>query len=382
MIQKKILTENPYEELWSQLGYFENQQNCEKYLRRKHNLPNIYFRKYRASFLKYYIKQAREYFNSSSDVTLLTQPTVLYYGAVCLSEALFIAKNGYQDNTISHGLKDYKNRNINNISDFKIKISTKGTFSEFYKTIESKNFTSFQKIKHSEWTLKELLSMIPEVMDSYEDIYNQKSQVIKIQIIKDKIGDYIKCSDELLIKNGNEWTDEFIDKIKGFNDYYLPHVYLSDSSIRSFKKPQKKGDITQKNLMGEEYLISSIEKSGNLIYIPEMALHLMILYALSMLSRYHIDLWSEGSLELEKTEFFLIKHFLRVSIRKFPNLIYNCLQENEYIFTPELYKPLKTKIDEGNIPQIEEIIEKILKEKEEAQRTEESLREEDHDLWD
>lgn len=393
MVTEKILTENPYEELWSYLSYFENYSNCYNYLKQNHNITIKGNREQRASMLQYYVKQAHEYYNSSLKVSLLTQPTLLYYGALCLSRALFLGKNGYLDDSGKHGLREFGNRELKDIKKFEIIINRKGTFSQLFKTIQTDYYPTFNDISNTKWTLIKLLSMIPEIKDIYEDIYNKKSLILKVNRFFDEDVEYIKINDELLGKMQKDQIDTLFDTINGIKSYYLPYKRLNDSTFLFHKKTNVKGDITQKNLMGEEFFILGIKQNRIInipgiiafhlvgyINLPDMAVHLMILFLLSMLSRYHIKLWGEGSLELETGDFFIIKNFLKVSTRKFPNLVLNQLLNKEHIFTSELYKPKDLRIDNYK-KQILEIVEEKLERNERDKRIKELEKESDHDLW-
>lgn len=380
--EKKILTENPYEELWNYLSYFENKYNCSEYLRSNHTFINKDERKQRAIKLKYYIKQAREYYSSSLNVSTLTKPTLLYYGAVCLVEALILARRGYPDDSKHHGLSDKKigNENITDLKDFKVQVFRKGTFSELYKNITS-NSADYDDIENTTWTLKELFSMVPEMKEIFEDTYNEKSQILKVErFFENKDEEYIKFKADLLMKETQDKRDRFISNIHGFQDSYLNPVILDGNVMRAYKKPTANGDITLKNIMGEEYLISQIEKDGKVINLPEILLHLIILYSLSMLSRYQIDLWGEGSLELEKADFYIIKEFLRISTRKFPNIVLNLLNDTNYIFSSERYQPQDIRVDKYE-DQIIDIVNDVLEKKEVDKRLAKSIKEEKHDLW-
>lgn len=360
----KILTENPYDELWNYLGYFENKHNCLEYLKSNHNINDVEERKKRAIKLKYFIKQAREYYRSSLNVSTLTKPTLLYYGAVCLSEALILAKRGYPDQTKHHGLidKGIGNDGINNLKDFKVKNVTKGTFSELYRTVVS-DPSDYDIIKNNVWSLKELFSIVPEIRETYEETYKEKSQVLKVKRFFEKDEEYIKSKDDLLLNKPQDEIDKFISKIIGFSDFYLHPRKLNDNVLIAFKKPTAHGDITLKNIMGEEYLISGLEKDGHVINLSEIPLHLVTLYSLSMLSRYQIDLWGEESLELEKADFYIIKEFLRISTRKFPNLVLNFIMSEDYIFTNERYRPKDVRVDKYE-DQIVDIVNDVLEQKE------------------
>ena len=106
----------------------------------------------------------------------------------------------------------------------------------------------------------------------------------------------------------------------------------------------------------------------------------MIPFSLSMLSRYRIDLWGEGSLELEKADFYIIKEFLRISTRKFPNIVLNLLMENDYIFTSERYRPKDVRVDKYE-DQIIDIVNDVLEKKERDKRIAKALKGESLDLW-
>lgn len=368
MIERKILTENPYEEVWSYLSYFESVHNCEKYLIEHHNIPNKEIRKERAFRLRYYIKQAREYFDASLGVSFLTQPVLLYYGAVCLSEALILAKRGHEDTTKRHGLDDKINKNLSYLNEYKIRITNRGTFSELYRTILSKNNSTFDDIKMSEWSLKELFSMVPEIKDLFEDNFNEKSRILKVNRVFDSDGEYLKINEPLFSSMDDNSINSFFSNIKGLNEFYLTPTKLNDHKFVIFKKPGQKGDIVKKTIMNEEYLISDNKvENGIILNINEISIHFLILYALSMLCRYSSYLWGEGSLELEKGDFFMIKNFLKVSTRKFPNMILNTLMNTEYLFTTELYEPLDLRIDYHE-PAIKEIVKDVLKQEEENKK--------------
>lgn len=396
MVKEKILTENPYEELWSYLSYFENYSNCYNYIKKNHKSSTTEKRKYKASLLQYYVKQAHEYYNSSLNVSLLTKPTLLYYGALCLSRALILGKTGQPDNSTKHGLSEFDNKELEEVIKFQIKINKRGTFSQFYKSIQrNTDYPSFDYIFDTKWTLLDLLSMIPEIKDIYEDIYNKKSLVLKVKRFFDEDVEYIRINDELLGKMHRDEIKNLFDTINGIKSHYLPFKHLSDSKFLLHRKGNIDDDITQKNLMEEEYLlfghkqnrIINIPSIGDVhlityINLPDMAAHLLLLYLLSMLSRYHVKLWGEGSLELESGDFFIIKNFLKVSTRKFPNLVLNQLLNKEHIFTTELYKPKDLRIDNYKKQILDIVEERLEKDKEDKRREKLEKEEIKYDLWD
>ena len=111
MKKKIILTEDPNKELWNQFKQFENFEVCLNYLKENcKKFDNGKKFKPRASLMKHYITQAKEYYLSAKDASVLTKPTLLYYGASCLVKALIIAKSCDYDHSTGHGMKVIKSK--------------------------------------------------------------------------------------------------------------------------------------------------------------------------------------------------------------------------------------------------------------------------------
>lgn len=108
MKKEIILTEDPNKELWNQFKRFENIEVCLNYLKKCRKFDNSEKFKFRAKLIKYYITQAREYYFSARDTSVLTKPTLLYYGASCLVKALILSKRCYQDDSTGHGIEVFK----------------------------------------------------------------------------------------------------------------------------------------------------------------------------------------------------------------------------------------------------------------------------------
>jgi len=366
MEKEVILTENPNKELWNQFKQFENYGVCLNYLKKncKKFNNNEKFR-FRASLMEYYITQAKEYYFSASDASVLTKPTLLYYGASCLVKALILTKRCHQDYSTGHGLT-VSESNVDNLIDLKIK-PVKGTFLQLYQVLENKKINL---IKSIDFNLEDLLSFIPELKDDFENVFNKKSLVIKVDRIKDEDG-------ERLSYEGDYFSDpsilnDFFNNIPNFDKcYFSPSVF--SKGMCCFKKPFSRGDVVLKNIMGEEFLISSLPSGENYIYLSQISVHFLTLYLLSMLSRYYVNLWVGENSSDKSRYFYIIEKFLDISERKFPNLILNEILNKEIVFSIETYKPSGFDFDEikGMVEEIvNESIEKnnSKEEKEEIKR--------------
>ena len=352
MKKEIILTEDPNKELWNQFKQFENFEVCLNYLKKCKKFDNSEKFKFRANLIKYYITQAKEYYFSARDASVLTKPTLLYYGASCLVKALIITKRCYQDDSTGHGIEVHKS-NTNDLMDFRIK-PVKGTFLQLYHVLENKNTNL---IKSLDFNLEDLLSFIPELKDDFENIFNKKSLTIKVDRIKDEDGEY-------LFYEGDYFTDlsinDFFNNIPNFDKCYVYPSFFSNG-FSCFKKPMADEDIVLRNIMGEKFLVSSLSSGENSIYLSQISVHFLILYLLSMLSRYYVNLWLGENSSDESRYFYIIEKFLDISERKFPNLVLNEILNKEIIFSIEYYKPSGFDFDEIK-GMVEEIVNEAIEE--------------------
>lgn len=365
MKKEIILTEDPNKELWNQFKRFENFEVCLNYLKKCKKFDNSEKFKFRAKLIKYYITQAREYYFSAREASVLTKPTLLYYGASCLVKALIISKRCYQDDSTGHGIEVHKS-NADDLMGFRIK-PVKGTFLQLYQVLENKNT---KLIKSIDFNLEDLFSFIPELIDDFENIFNKNSLAIKVDRIKDEDGEY-------LFYDGNYFVDvsilnDFFNNIPNFDKYYLP-LLVSSKGIVCFKRPQSDEDIVLRNIMGEEFLVSSLPSGEKSIYLSQITVHFLILYLLSMLSRYYVNLWLSEKSSEETRYFYIIEKFLEISERKFPNMILNEILNKEIVFSVEYYKPSGFDFNEIK-GMIEEIVTESIEENNSREEKEEIKR--------
>lgn len=279
MNKEIILTENPNKELWNQFKQFENKDVCLNYLKKCKKFDNSDIFKFRASLMKYYITQAKEYYLSARDSSVLTRPTLLYYGASCLVKALIVAKRCHEDMSTGHGMQVFKS-NADDLMDLRI-CPRKGTFLQLCQVLENEEIDI---IKSIDFNLEDLLSLIPELNEDFENIFNKKSLAIKVDRKKDEDGEY-------LLYEGDYFSDvsiqkNYFDNIPNFYKNYF-HPSFFSNGMSCFKKPLSDNDIVLRNIMGEEFLVSSLQSGENYIYLSQISVHFLILYLLSMLSRYY-----------------------------------------------------------------------------------------------
>lgn len=166
-----IRTEEPVEEIWSMLSYFESSYNVEQYLKKKFG-SSVDKLNETANSLALHMKAAREYFKAAETVTVLTKPLLLFYGMTALSKTLFMSTHVKESPSRGHGLHDVEGWN-GILSDFSVRVQKDGTFPQFHGCFCKESLRSCQ------FSLKELFSLIPEVKVSFETVYDVKSRALK-----------------------------------------------------------------------------------------------------------------------------------------------------------------------------------------------------------
>jgi hypothetical protein len=308
-----IHTENAVKEMWSMLSFFQSECNVETYLTSRFNeFENLAELKIA---LAYTVKTAEEYYVAAESVTDLTRPLLLFYGMSTLSKALFMAKHGKLSPSRSHGLTA-EDESLE-FQEQVIRVSNDGTFPQFHGCFSS------LKLEGYTFSLKELLSLIPELKVNFETVYNQKSNTIRIE--RSRHG--ISLVDPEFQEYGNL---EVLSKVTTFKKQYEHFQFFKDHAFL-FTNPDEQEFII-KALSGEEFWVLPLIKKQGIILLPEMSIHYLIMYLLGILSRYTSKKWLELLSGSKTGEIYIIQKFLEVSRRKFPNLVLNELHNKQFVF--------------------------------------------------
>lgn len=177
---RNISSENPIKEVWKLLRFFRDVEYASKYHCDFCNISEATYKKHKSNINKqaiqigYCIRQAEEYFQSSSQVGLATRPNLLYYGAVSLSQALILLK---QDGTHSlDARRKQKKHNhhglelVGSVTDLK---STPGV-EDFFNSLGCTCFIKQEKRNKVPWGHFPLFyeSLVPSTTQIKSRVYN------------------------------------------------------------------------------------------------------------------------------------------------------------------------------------------------------------------
>ena len=203
-LAKQLKYFDPYKEIWNNLFAFTNIAVAKEVLQNKHKIMGKEFLKRKALDIRRALIQAKEYFDAANNVTILTKPTLIYYGTISLVVALIIIlKRDKSLDSIahSHGLEMiYDTRSTQSdqiLKESKVKIGSRGGFAELIDvpladrisinwevsglTSSSKSFKN-EYLVNSKFTGKEinlfdLLSMVPEIWKEFYSFNNEQVYV-------------------------------------------------------------------------------------------------------------------------------------------------------------------------------------------------------------
>ena len=314
---REVRTEEPVKEIWSMLSFFESKHNCCQYLENKFPTSNEDLTG-TANRLAFTMSTAREYYEAAEKVTILTRPLLIFYGMAALAKVLFMATHGKKSPSNSHGLRKSDKWN-GEFAELMVEVIKDGTFPQFNGCFNKENLPG------TKFSLKQLFSLVPEVKVEFETVFKEKSRTLKTEHT-----DYgINIVDTELEKSLN--LEILLAKIPGFQDKYAEPKRI-DNKIFLWCNDSQIDDLTIRLISGEEYLTLPIEQNGRFLAIPEMSAQYLIMFLLGSLSRYQPEEWGKTIKGEESGEIYLVRKFLDITIRKFPNLILNELHNCDFVF--------------------------------------------------
>ncbi|KEO81146.1 YaaC family protein [Tumebacillus flagellatus] len=338
--QVRIPSEQPYRKLWDTFVYYENEQTTSEFLRRQYEaqgLESVSKWVYQATpkFI-FSIKQAREYYRAAEACDILTKPLLLYYGMMALSKALITSRTPDYPSTTSvlkHGLSTRKlKRDGYAFADDEVRVQKDGIFQTLHQTLGGPDFQPMHPFR-----MKELLGVIPELKHAYERLYGP-APVCPLDFFQPESTKkphwHVPRS---FVSSARKTRDELLELLNRHGGEETRFSFPEEPSETGLLRIEVDGNPTGHRLLlhdfsGRPHL--RLPHEGDLV-LPEISVHFMVMFVLGMLCRYETERWGEMILTFSSHDTFLINEFLNVSMRKFPNLILDELnQEQTIFFTP------------------------------------------------
>lgn len=339
-------SENPIFDLWDHIMFYSNEMNCKKLLtgeiesgRGLIYTDNLVIDK-KTNQIVMCIKQAYEYFKAANNVSINTSPLLLFYGMLSLAKALVVAnkKDVYLEDIKYHGLETRpitnELRNYQKHPDIwemekEYAVTNDGVFKHLTEVINDSVFENGSIIR-----FKNLFSLCPEISGMFEKYYNEPSKVLYLY-------DYTLISKEpIKIKisfSGYQEEDVYVRIPELRNDFIIKSQELHNVAIEFVSKVLSSCPdylSIYEPFVGGKYAIGGLEYQINgqckKRKISQMSIDYIAMFILSICVRYKQDFWGSITTGDKTGVLGLIKLYINVVKRRYPNFFLNYITGENY----------------------------------------------------
>lgn len=266
----------------------------------------------------YYLEHGQVYYKQAEFAPLIIQPILLFYGFVHLIKACILTIDpNYPETTsvLAHGVSTRKRKKQQYLfSQDEVKFQKSGLFPYM-----GEKMFHMKHLEGEKATMKELFSQIPELNQLFLQTEGKNTFLKIIQQ-----GDRFSLPKEIL-NNYHMTESRFIE--------YWKTKTLSNVVVESSDQQFIHFTINPLYLYELRPVTYSIESEcyyfplskHDLNLYPELLIHYLLLYNLSMIARYETEWWSELIKMMPNEDYPFIQSFLNISAKKGPFLIYEYL---------------------------------------------------------
>ncbi|MCJ8009974.1 YaaC family protein [Lederbergia wuyishanensis] len=304
------------DDIWKRFTFFQSAEMTQNYLKKCYTglqIDDIESKSYDNCYaFMYYLEQGEVFYKQASTSPLSIKPILLYYGLIHLIKACLLTVDPYYPNSttvLAHGVstRKRKRRHYKFLHD-EIKVQKNGLCTFF-----SEQLFHVKQLEGEKFNMGDLLSLIVELDEVMLHSFG-KPNMISLEQIEDCKWNIPKKIHELY------FMDE--KRLKEFlNVKYLGEIQWEEYKIElpAFKNqkiisPPFRYHIYNQNI----YLPAQLYPN---MLLPDMIVHYLLLYNLSMISRYETEWWVDLIKTTPNSDFPLIKSFLEVTEKKGPFLV-------------------------------------------------------------
>ncbi|MEN1966520.1 YaaC family protein [Lentibacillus sp. N15] len=296
--------------------YLQSQETAQSYLEQQYTRLNSGEAKAKSyencTAFMYYLDHGNQFFTASRHSPMFMQPILLFYGLTHLLKACLLTKRpNYPESTsiLAHGVstRKRKKKQYTFVND-EVKIQHNGLFSYAAKHVYNMDSLRLAKIK-----MGKLFSLLPEMNDLWAFSGQSKLTVVGRNDNNRLLFPATILDDYCLTQKA--FVHRISAHIPVIRDISLQakHIHIElDRPILCSNGPffcHQNGTIYFPS--DRDYYLA----------IPEALIHYLLLYNLSMISRYETEWWGELLTAKSDIDFPLIKQFLLTATEKIPFLL-------------------------------------------------------------
>lgn len=303
---------------------FQSVETAQKLLKvsyQKKNIQNFEQKSYNNSYsFIYFIEHGQTYLQQAKQAPLSIKPVLLFYGMVQLLKSCLLTVDPlYPESTavLAHGVstRKRKKQGYEFIQD-EVKIQKNGLFSH----VSDKMF-HVKQIEGTKYSMQDLLYSIPELQQC-------------IKITKNKLPFYqIGFTIDSSLSIPYSILDDYKMTKDRFIQFFQSHTscqYISseDSSQQLLFSRTNNNQFFNYSPLLYHHQHSSLfipRKKEHLSLLPEILVHYLLLYNLSMICRYETEWWGELLHTFNSSDLSLITEFLTITSEKVAYYLYSFL---------------------------------------------------------
>lgn len=306
---------------WKSYSCFFSAEYCQKFLKncyQKLNIENPEQKSYENGYaFLYYLEHGQIYYQQASSSPLIIKPILLFYGLVHLIKACILTKDpDYPETTavLAHGVSTRKRKKQNyHFFQDEVKFQKNGLF-----PFISEKLFHMKQLEGEKVIMEELLKLIPELDDLFF-LLEGKRTFMKLQVVQDQFVIPETVLDQFHMTE-NRFKEFLASKFEKEVEFSKEGLSFSMNRDCLF------GSSPLKFHLEENFYALPLNKD-NYFNFPELLIHYLLLYNLSMIARYETEWWGELTKMMPNRDYPFICSFLDVTMQKGPFLVYQYLMK-------------------------------------------------------
>ncbi|WP_010285604.1 YaaC family protein [Bacillus timonensis] len=276
----------------------------------------------------YYLEHGQNYYQLSQNAPLSIKPVLLFYGMVQLLKACLLTVDPqYPESTsvLAHGVSTRKRKKQSyEFFHDEVKVQKNGLFSHF-----SERMFHVKQMEGEKFTMEQLFKRVPELQNLFT-LHFQQNLYLETPISNENILTIPNAALDSYHMTSRRFLD-FIEHTLPFSTSIIGDTEDKEQELISLKINKAKFllPLSSSPLLYHLYENTYyLPKERELLtFFPEIMTHYLLLYNLSMISRYETEWWSELLHSYSSNDYPFIRQFLAISADKVPFLLYLFLKE-------------------------------------------------------
>lgn len=294
-------------------------QNCYQKL----NLEQAEQKSYENSYpFIYYLEHGQVYYEQAEKAPFIIKPILFFYGLVHLVKACILTVDpNYPETTsvLAHGVSTRKRKKQQyNFFQDEVKFQKSGLFPYM-----GEKLFHMKHLEGEKATMGDLFSQIAELNYLYSqtegrNTFLEMEQLRDLFVLPKKVLDSFHMTET-----------RFVAYLQAKSDANIHFQGNEESSLSFMMK-----NVNTYHFKPLKYSIENnkfyfpLAREG-LIDFPELLIHYLLLYNLSMIARYETEWWSELIKMMPNKDYPFIQSFLQITAKKGPYLIYQYLMDKK-----------------------------------------------------